>query len=218
MSKPQVMVMSTVYPSALANLEAQFDLLRWDQAEDRGAFLRSNGKNCRVVILNGHVPLGENELKHLPSLELVACTSAGFEAIDLEQLSRAGIALTNASQALRDDVADAVLMLLLATYRNLVQCDAYVRTGQWGQDGPYPLLSTLKGKRAGILGFGTIGQEIAARLTPMKNSKSGTVRGVKRTSGSPISQTLNRSPSGVTSLSWWFRAVKTPVIWLGGTF
>jgi len=168
MSKPQVMVMSTVYPSALASLEAQFDLLRWDQAEDRDAFLRSKGKNCRVVILNGHVPLGENELKHLPSLELVACTSAGFEAIDLEQLSRAGIALTNASQALRDDVADAVLMLLLATYRNLVQCDAYVRTGQWGQDGPYPLLSTLKGKRAGILGFGTIGQEIAARLTPMK--------------------------------------------------
>jgi len=168
MSKPQVMVMSTVFPAALARLEAEFDVLRCDEAEDREAFLQSNGQNCRAVILNGHVPLGRNELKHLPALELVACTSAGFESIDCSQLDQAGIALTNASRALRDDVADAAVMLLLAARRNLVQCDAYVRTGQWGQDGPYPLLSTLKGKRAGILGYGTIGQEIAARLLPMK--------------------------------------------------
>lgn len=162
------MVMSTVFPSALSSLAAQFDLLRCDLAEDRDAFLQSNGKTCRAVILNGHVPLGANELKHMPNIELAACTSAGVEAIDLAQLDRAGIALTNSSLALRDDVADAAVMLLLATRRNLVQCDAYVRSGQWGLDGPYPLLSTLKGKRAGILGFGTIGQEIAARLLPMK--------------------------------------------------
>ncbi|MGJ8609636.1 MAG: 2-hydroxyacid dehydrogenase [Octadecabacter sp.] len=168
MTKQQVMVMSTVFPSALPSLAAQFDLLRCDLAEDRDVFLRENGKNCRAVILNGHVPLGAEELQHMPNLELAACTSAGFESIDLAQLDRAGIALTNSSLALKDDVADAAVMLLLATRRNLVQCDAYVRSGQWGQDGPFPLLSTLKGKRAGILGFGTIGQEIAARLLPMK--------------------------------------------------
>lgn len=168
MTHSKVMVMSPIFPAALANLDAQFDLVRCDQAEDRETFMRSNGKNCRAVILNGHVRLGTDELEYLPDLELVACTSAGFEAIDVAALKRSGIAMTNTSQALRDDVADAAVMLMLATRRNLLSCDAYVRTGQWGTDGPYPLLSSLKGKRAGILGFGAIGQEIAARLLPMK--------------------------------------------------
>ena len=168
MSKPQVMVMSPILSAALANLETRFELLRCDEATDRDKFLRSNGKNCRAVILNGHVSLGKKELEHLPQLELVACTSAGFEAIDFGELGRTGISLTNTSEALKDDVADAALMLILATRRNLLECDAYVRSGRWGQDGPFPLLSSLKGKRVGILGYGTIGQEIAARLSPMK--------------------------------------------------
>jgi len=138
MTHSKVMVMSPIFPAALANLDAQFDLVRCDQAEDRETFMRSNGKNCRAVILNGHVRLGTDELEYLPDLELVACTSAGFEAIDVAALKRSGIAMTNTSQALRDDVADAAVMLMLATRRNLLSCDAYVRTGQWGTAGPYP--------------------------------------------------------------------------------
>ena len=168
MNKPQVMVMSPIWPAALKVLAARFDLLRADEAADRDAFLKATGKDCRAVILNGHGSLGPDQLRHLPKLELVACTSAGFEGIDHAALHRAGIALTNTSQALRDDVADTALMLILATRRELVAGDAYVRTGAWGRDGPYPLLSSLRGKRAGILGFGAIGQEIAARLAPMK--------------------------------------------------
>ncbi len=168
MSRPQVMVMSPVLPAALGVLGARFDLLRCDKAADRDAFLQSEGGKARAAIIKGHDRFGQKELQLMPKLEIVACTTAGFEAIDHEALQRAGIPLTNTSQALRDDVADTALMLILAARRELVICDAYVRSGKWGKNGPYPLLSSLKGKRAGILGFGAIGQEIAARLKPMK--------------------------------------------------
>jgi len=168
MSSPQVMLLSPLPPAALRNLEAHFEVLRCDETVDRTAYLKEMGQKCRAVLLKGHVEFGEAELKLLPNLEIAACSSAGVEAIDHDALLRAGISLTNVSQALKDEVADTALMLILAARKSLLSGDAYVRSGDWGKHGSYPLLSTLKGKRAGILGLGTIGQEIAARLAPMK--------------------------------------------------
>ena len=168
MTKPELMVMTQIWPGTLAGLQARFALLRCDEAPDRHAFLRAHGQTCRAALVKGHDRFGQAELDLLPALEIVSCTSAGFESIDHATLHRAGIALTNTSLALKDDVADAAVMLTLAARRQLVACHAYVRSGAWGQDGLYPLLSSLAGKRAGILGFGTIGQEIAARLAPMR--------------------------------------------------
>jgi lactate dehydrogenase-like 2-hydroxyacid dehydrogenase len=168
MSKPHVMLLTPLPPAVLHTLEGQVEVLRGDEAADRTAFLQEKGHKCRAVILKGHDDFGQAELQLLPNLEIVACSSAGVEAIDHDALHRAGIPLTNASLALKDEVADTALMLILATSKSLLPCDAYVRSGEWGKTGPYPLLSTLKGKRAGLLGFGAIGQEIAARLTAMK--------------------------------------------------
>ena len=58
MSKPQVMVMSPIWPAALEVLAARFDLLRAGLASDRDAFLQAAGKDCRAVILRGRVRLG----------------------------------------------------------------------------------------------------------------------------------------------------------------
>ena len=78
MNKPQVMVMSPIWPAALKVLAARFDLLRADEAADRDAFLKATGKDCRAVILNGHGSLGPDQLRHLPKLELVSCSHGGF--------------------------------------------------------------------------------------------------------------------------------------------
>jgi lactate dehydrogenase-like 2-hydroxyacid dehydrogenase len=168
MCREKVMVMTSVWPDALKVLEAKFDLRRCDEVEDRIAFLKAQGKGCRAVITSGHDRLGEDELQYLPDLELVSCTSAGFDEIDFDALTRSGIPLTNTSEALKDQVADTALMLILAARGDLIRCDTYVRSQEWGRAGPYPLLHSLKGQRAGIIGLGAIGLEIAARLTPMK--------------------------------------------------
>ena len=101
------------------------------------------------------------------SSEVVACSSAGFESIDVAALSERGIRLTNTSDALYDDVADTALLLTLAARRDLVRAHAYVASGDWERNGMYPLQSSVKGKTVGIVGMGTIGKAIARRCEPM---------------------------------------------------
>jgi lactate dehydrogenase-like 2-hydroxyacid dehydrogenase len=108
-----------------------------------------------------------DELAHLPRVKIIACATAGYDGIDLAALKDAGIALTNTSAALFDDVADTALMLTLATRRHLIAAHDHVRSGNWGRNGPYPLLSAIRGKKAGILGLGTIGEAIAERFKPL---------------------------------------------------
>jgi lactate dehydrogenase-like 2-hydroxyacid dehydrogenase len=167
MTRPDVMMLHSQRPAAMRQLEENYTLHRWDLASDKDAFLAEFGPRCRAVATNGHVPLSRSMIAAMPKLEIVACSSAGYESFDLRALAERGIALTNTSAALCDDVADTAIMLMLAARRSLVAADAYVRSGDWAAKGMFPLQHTLKGKRLGIVGMGTIAQAIARRAEPM---------------------------------------------------
>lgn len=170
--KPDVMMLYPQRPGAMAQLEAAYTLHRCDQAEDKAAFLAEFGPRCRGVATNGHAKLDRAILDAMPNLGIVACSSAGFESFELAELARRGIALTNTSAALSNDVADAAIMLLLAARRSLVAADAYVRSGDWARKGMFPLQHTITGRRLGVVGMGTIGRAIAARAAAL-NMKVG---------------------------------------------
>jgi lactate dehydrogenase-like 2-hydroxyacid dehydrogenase len=150
-------------PIALAQREAAYTLHRYDLAADKPAFLAQKGTLCRAAATNGNVPLTAPMFAAMPNLELVACSSAGYESIDLAALTNRGIRLTNASSALKDDVADTAIMLMLAARRALIAGHDYVKSGDWARHDAFPLQHTTHGKRLGIVGMGTIGQAIAAR-------------------------------------------------------
>lgn len=179
MTKPDVLVAVPTRPKALAQLEAAYTLHRHDQAQDKPAFLAEYGPRCTAMVTNGHAALTRSDLEHLPNLRIVACSSAGYESIDVEALTERGVHFTNASDALLDDVADTALMLTLATRRHLVRAHAHVASGEWGRSGAYPLLSAINGKRAGIVGPGKIGTEIAKRFAPLKLQIGYTARSEK---------------------------------------
>lgn len=163
MPKPDVMMLHPAPPHILAQLQAAYTLHRCDLAADKPDFLSRHGGGCRAVATNGHVPLTAQMLAALPQLELVACSSAGYESFDLAALAARGIRLTNASLALKDDVADTAILLMLAARRALIAGHAYVKSGDWGRHDAFPLQHSSHGKRLGIVGMGTIGQAIATR-------------------------------------------------------
>ncbi|RWR27071.1 2-hydroxyacid dehydrogenase [Sinirhodobacter populi] len=166
--KPDVMLLYPQRPVAMAQMEDRYILHRYDRATDKPAFLAEFGPRCRAVATNGHARIDAAMLEAMPALEMVSCSSAGFETFDLAGMAARGIHLTNTSVALSDDVADVAIMLLLASRRSLVAADAYVRSGDWARKGMFPLQHTVSGKKLGIVGMGTIGQEIAARAAAMK--------------------------------------------------
>lgn len=161
--KPDVLVIAPIRPKQMALLEASYRLHRYDQAAEKAAFLAEVGPTCVAAVTNGHAPLDRAMIAALPALQLVACVSAGFESIDLDALTERGVRMTTTSDALFDDVADTALMLMLAARRDLRRADAYVRSGDWGRQGMYPLKTSIRGKKLGIVGMGRIGQAIARR-------------------------------------------------------
>lgn len=167
MSKLDILVLFPARPKAMVQLEETYTLHRYDLAEDKLAFLAEFGPRCVGIVTNGHSELTREQLEHMPKLEIVCCSSAGFEYIDMEALTERNIPLTNSSAALFDDVADTALLLTLACRRHLVKAHNYVTSGDWGRKGMYPLLSSMRGKHVGLVGIGQIGQAIAARFEPL---------------------------------------------------
>ena len=100
----------------------------------------------------------------LPALEIIAVNGVGLDGIDLDAARARGIAVTTTPNVLTDDVADVALGLLLASARHIVLLDRFVRDGAWERREAVKPASSLRGKTAGIFGFGQIGQAIALRL------------------------------------------------------
>ena len=57
MTKPDVLVIVPPRPKAMAQLEATYTLHRYDEAEDKDAFLSAVGPQCVAVVTNGHAGL-----------------------------------------------------------------------------------------------------------------------------------------------------------------
>ncbi|SEM66274.1 Lactate dehydrogenase [Loktanella fryxellensis] len=167
MTKPDVLMLHPLRDAAMAQLRDRYTLHRWDEAADKPAFLAEAGPLCRAAVGYGHAPLDAAMIDALPALEIVSCASAGYDTFDVAALARRGIALTNASPALCDDVADTAIMLLLAARRGLIPAHAHVKSGDWGAKGAFPLQTSLSGRVLGVVGMGTIGQAIATRAAAM---------------------------------------------------
>ena len=54
--------------------------------------------------------------------------------------------------------------MMLCLSRGMIGAEAWVRSGDWAAKGLYPLKRQVWGKRAGVLGLGRIGFEVAKRL------------------------------------------------------
>ncbi|MBK5923163.1 hydroxyacid dehydrogenase [Rhodovulum sulfidophilum] len=125
-------------------------------------------ERLRVVAYKGQTPFGAREMAALPGLGLIANFGVGYDAIDLAAATARDIRITNTPDVLNDDVADMAVGLILAQARCLLRGDGWVRSGRWGKYGEMPLARKVSGARAGIVGLGRIGREIADRLAAFK--------------------------------------------------
>lgn len=144
-------------------------------AEARGAIT--------AVAYKGHKPFGAAAMDLLPGLRLVANYGVGYDAIDVAAAGARGIRVTNTPDVLNDDVADIAVALLLMQGREMEHASAWARSGQWREKGEYRLNRKVSGGRAGILGLGRIGREIADRLAAFKMDIHYFARSEKDTPG-----------------------------------
>ena len=133
-------------------------------ADERHAWLAERAPAIRAVVTTGALGLNAADMDLLPNLEIVAVNGVGLDGVALDVARQRGIAVTTTPNVLTDDVADVALALLLASARHVVALDRFVRDGGWERREAIAPASSLRGKTAGIFGFGQIGQAIAHRL------------------------------------------------------
>lgn len=123
----------------------------------------SNAAGVRAIATRGKVRVDDALMARLPDLEIVANFGVGYDTVDAAAAARRGVMVTNTPDVLNEEVADLTLGLLLATVRDIVQADRFVRAGGW-KAAAFPLGPTLRDRTVGILGMGRIGKAIARRL------------------------------------------------------
>lgn len=99
-----------------------------------------------------------------PRLRVVCRHGVGYDLVDVEALTRRGIALMITPEANAASVAEHTLMLMLGLARRLVPISTGVRRGEWrvahqsmGQSATFE----LGGRSVLVLGFGRIGTRVA---------------------------------------------------------
>ncbi len=145
-------------------LDAQLTLHRlWEQT-DPDAYLKEVGPKIRGLATGAsHGRTDASLLERLPNLEIISSYGVGYDNVEISEAVRRGIVVTNTPEVLNDEVADLALGLLIATLRRIPQADRYLREGRW-PEANFPLSTTLRERRVGIVGLGRIGKAIAKRL------------------------------------------------------
>lgn len=145
-------------------LTANFKMHRYFEADDKQAFLSANGANIRGIATRGELGVSRTLIETLPRLEIISVYGVGYDAVDLTAARERGIRVTNTPDVLTKDVADLGIAMMLAQSRGMIGAENWVRSGGWASKGLYPLKHRVHGKRAGVLGLGRIGYEVAKRL------------------------------------------------------
>lgn len=108
-------------------------------------------------------------LENSPSVKVISRYGVGLDNVDLGAATDVGIVVTHYPGYCTAEVADHALAMILALNRRIVEQDRSLREGAWVEHGPSTRrilrgpVEPLREQTLGIVGFGRIGQAVAAR-------------------------------------------------------
>ena len=157
MTAPTVLVVPRELDFIMADLENAYRVLRlWEGPHS------DDMAEARALVCLGHQSPDE-VIARMPRLQLIACYTTGFDALDVEMLNNRGIQVSHAPGVTAEPVGEFALALILASYRNVVSGALRVRSGGWVKNGTPLIGRSLEGARIGIVGLGAIGKALAWR-------------------------------------------------------
>lgn len=165
MTKPRILVTRAVFPDVVERLERHFDV---ESNQDDRIFSADEltqkllGKDG--VFTTPSERITAQAIAACPMLKAICNMAVGYNNIDLDAATRAGIMVTNTPEVLNETTADFAWALLLAAARRVSESEHWLRDGKW-QKWRYDtfLGADVHGSTLGILGMGRIGQAIARR-------------------------------------------------------
>jgi glyoxylate reductase len=165
MMKPKILVTRAVFPEVLERLQRDFDVE--SNQEDRifsaDEFVEKlRGKDG--LFSNTSERISAEVIAASPALKAICNMAVGYNNIDVDAATRAGIMVTNTPEVLNETTADFAWALLMATARRVTESGHWLRAGNWKKWRYDSFLGAdVHGATLGIIGMGRIGQAIARR-------------------------------------------------------
>lgn len=117
------------------------------------------------AVFTNKVVFNHEVISQLPNLKFIGVLATGYNVVDLDAATKAGIVVTNIPAYSTASVAQMVFSHILHIVQNVSMHADSVKKGDWAKsiDFSYHLTpqTELAGKTIGIIGFGQIGQAVA---------------------------------------------------------
>jgi lactate dehydrogenase-like 2-hydroxyacid dehydrogenase len=110
-----------MYPDIVERLKDYFDVTINEGAKFSPEELSEALHDKEGVLVAGGEKFNAQIIDTLPNLKAVCVSSAGYNNIDVDALTKAGVIVTNAPGEAGETVADFAWALIIASSRNLLQ-------------------------------------------------------------------------------------------------
>lgn len=149
--------------------------LSWDELAQLGSLtvydrtapedVLKRAEGAEILLTNKTVLTGEM-LQQLPNLKFISVLATGYNIVDIEAAAALRIPVSNVPTYSTMSVAQLTFALILELCHGVAQHSHWVHDGNWCAAPDYSHwvqpLTELAGKTLGIVGFGAIGQQVAA--------------------------------------------------------
>ncbi len=160
-AKPVVLIAEELSPATMQALGPDFEVRHCDGA-NRDELLAALGAGVDAVLIRSATKMDAEAIGVAKGLKVIARAGVGVDNVDIPVATAAGVMVVNAPTSNIVSAAELAITLLLASARFVSPAHAALRAGKWARS-KYTGAELFE-KTLGIVGFGKIGQLVAARM------------------------------------------------------
>jgi D-3-phosphoglycerate dehydrogenase len=159
--KPVVLIAEELSPATMEALGPDFEVRHCNGA-DRGELLAALAAGVDAVLIRSATKMDAEAIAAAKGLKVIARAGVGLDNVEIPAATAAGVMVVNAPTSNIVSAAELAITLLLASARFISPAHAALRNGKWARS-KYTGAEIFE-KTLGIVGFGRIGQLVAARM------------------------------------------------------
>ena len=160
-NKPVVLIAEELSPATMEALGPDFEVRHCNGA-DRGELLAALAAGVDAVLIRSATKMDAEAIAAAKGLKVIARAGVGLDNVEIPAATAAGVMVVNAPTSNIVSAAELAITLLLASARYVSPAHAALRNGKWARS-KYTGAEIFE-KTLGIVGFGRIGQLVAARM------------------------------------------------------
>ncbi|EJM99340.1 2-hydroxyacid dehydrogenase [Phyllobacterium sp. YR531] len=164
MPKQPLLILGPLMPYLIEELGKKYEIEKLYEEKDALGFLQANAGRFEAAVTSTFTGLKADMIDLLTAVKIVSSFGVGTDSLDVAYANKKGIKIANTPDVLNEDTANMAITLLLASTRDIVANDRFVREGRWAKGEAAPLALGIEGKKVGLVGLGRIGSVIADKL------------------------------------------------------